>query len=491
MELTEKRVSELESELKLLKTEKQKLLEELSHVEEVLHHVDCVLFKFIRRADERFEYTFLSGRTAKHNNILVDEIVGKTPEDLFDKEIAAYLNLKYKQAYDGEKVTLEVTYESAIYSVVLLPRKLNGLTIEVVGTATDISEKKQMEDEIVSTERKFQAIFEEALDAILLFDHTGVPIDANPAASHLLGFSIDEIKRAEHFKILDPEIRERIPDSLKKLLELGKITGESRVTNKDGSVRYVEHVTKANILPNVHLTILRDITGRKKMEESIRKSETLHVVGELAAGIGHEIRNPMTSLKGFIQLLKEDLVHFDYYDVIMCEFQRIDAIIAEFMILSKPQAIEMKEASIENILEQAVLHMETQAGVKNIQIHLQMEENLPHIICEKNQLKQVFINLIKNGIESMEDEQNIYININSQEDSIIVEIKDEGCGIPPNILEKIGEPFYTTKDKGTGLGLMISYKIIQNHHGTVDVKSIEGKGTTFTITLPIYQSGTS
>lgn len=492
MKLIESRVLELESEIKLLKEENHQLIEELAHVKDVLDHFEGVLFKFIRRADELYEYTFICGKTAKRNNLLPNDIVGKTPDELFDPETALYLNEQYQRAYAGEKVTFEVEYEDAIYSVDLIPRKVKGLTVEVVGTGTDITEKKHMEGEIVSNQNKFKAIFEEALDAIILFDHTGIPIDANPAASHLLGFTTEEIKRAEHFALLDPEIKERIPDTLEKLIEIGKITGESKVTNKDGSVRNVEHVTKANILPNVHLTILRDITNRKKMEESLRKSETLHVVGELAAGIGHEIRNPMTSLKGFIQLLKEDPTHFGYYDVIMNEFKRIDSIIAELMILSKPQAIEMKKASVEQIMEQTIVLMESQASFKNIQLQVHIEKDLPHIICEKNQLKQVFINLIENGIESMEDGKTLSVHIAKapQQPSIMIKISDEGCGIPPNILEKIGEPFYTTKDKGTGLGLMISYKIIQNHHGMIGVKSILGKGTSFTITLPIHHSGT-
>ncbi|MGM7702724.1 ATP-binding protein [Pseudalkalibacillus sp. Hm43] len=486
MELIENRVLELESKVQQLEAENQTMKEKLTHFQEMFNNIYCLLFKFIKRPDGKFEYTFLSGKTAQNNGLTPNLIVGKTPEVLFDSSTVSMVADFYERAYEGKRVHFDLNYRNFTYEVTLIPLKVNGLTVEVMGTAIDVTEKKQIQGKMETNHNKFTALFEEALDAIVLFDDTGIPIEANPAASRLLGFTTEEIKRAEHFALLDPKIRNRMPETLERLKEAGTLSGESTVTNKDRTIRHVEHVTKANILPGVHLTILRDITQRKKLEESIRKSETLNVVGELAAGIGHEIRNPMTSIKGFIQLIKEDPSNIEYYNVILNEFQIIETVISELMVLSKPQANRMTEENLQEIALNTLVLLDVQARPKNIQLHLEVEEDLPTIICEKNQMKQVFIHFIKNGIEAMESGQNLWVRIRRGAGSnVLIEIEDEGCGIPKERLDKLGEPFYTTKEKGTGLGMMMSYKIIQNHKGTIKVESQEGVGTIFTITLPI------
>ncbi len=486
MELIENKLIELNAKLQRLEGENQALKESITHFEKMFSNIDCVLFKYIRRPDGNYEYTFLSGKTSQNNGLTSDLVVGKTPDDLFDPPTSSYVKEQYKCAYEGETVHFELKYDNNIYDVTLIPLQINGLTVEVMGTGIDITEKKQMECEAETNRNKYTALFEEALDAILLFDDSGVPIEANPAASRLLGFTAEQLERAEHFAMLEPEMKRQLPLLLDKVKKAGILSGESKVIHKDGTIRNIEHVTKANILPNVHLTILRDITQRKKLEESLRKAETLHVIGELAAGIGHEIRNPMTSIKGFIQLMKEDSSNAEYYDVILNEFKRIETIISEFMVLSKPQAFQMTEEILQEIIQNTLVLLDVQARLKNIQIHLEVEEGFPTIICEKNQMQQVFIHFIKNGIEAMESGQNLWVRLKKGENStVLIEIKDEGCGIPEEMLDKLGEPFYTTKEKGTGLGMMMIYKIIQNHKGSIEVKSKVNVGTIFKITLPI------
>ncbi len=259
------------------------------------------------------------------------------------------------------------------------------------------------------------------------------------------------------------------------------------LTCKSGQTKQFDFLSRPDIIKGVHLTVFRDITDKLKMEEQLKKSDTLNVVGELAAGIAHEIRNPMTALKGFIQLLEGSVKgeYDSYFQVISSELQRIETIITDFLILAKPQAISYQVKQVNTVLSETLDLMSAQAAMNNIQFHTQYGE-LPLIQCEANQLKQVFINLIKNAIEAMPGGGIIEVSSESFFDNhILISIKDHGMGIPNSVLKKLGEPFYTTKEKGTGLGLMVTYKIIEEHAGWIEVDSKEGEGTLFQLYLPI------
>ncbi|PLT28972.1 ATP-binding protein [Peribacillus deserti] len=224
------------------------------------------------------------------------------------------------------------------------------------------------------------------------------------------------------------------------------------------------------------------------MQEQLRKSDTLNVVGELAAGIAHEIRNPMTALKGFIQLLEGSIQEdfSTYFRVITSELQRIETIITEFLVLAKPQAVKFLQKDINVILKDTIELLTAQSLMQNIQFETDYNSGIENIYCEGNQLKQVFINIIKNAIEVMPAGGTIKVKTDRYKDKFVgISISDQGQGIPEEKIKKLGEPFYTTKERGTGLGLMVSYKIIEEHKGWIDVESKVGSGTTFHIFLPL------
>lgn len=230
--------------------------------------------------------------------------------------------------------------------------------------------------------------------------------------------------------------------------------------------------------------ILRDLSEHKHAEELMIRSEKLSVAGQLAAGIAHEIRNPLTAIKGFLQLMHGEIEKDNqYFEIIFSELNRIEMILSELLMLAKPQETVFEKANVKTILLEVVTLLETEAILRNIVIEKKFSDENQEVVCDKNQLKQVFINLIKNAIEAMPNGGTVTISTKSENFSIVIEIKDEGEGIPKELLERLGEPFLTTKEKGTGLGLMITYKIVENHKGTIDVSSSE-KGTVFTIKLP-------
>ncbi|MDE5414637.1 ATP-binding protein [Alkalihalobacterium chitinilyticum] len=231
-------------------------------------------------------------------------------------------------------------------------------------------------------------------------------------------------------------------------------------------------------------SILRDITEQKQTEEYIRRSEKLSAVGQLAAGVAHEIRNPLTVISGFLQLMQQREQNTNnHVPVMLSELARINKIISEFLLLAKPGVQKFENVKICYLIREVVTLLDTSAIMKSISITSEFSIDDTTVECDPDQIKQVLINLLKNSIEAMDDGGQIHIHVYEKDNMIYIQIKDTGNGIPQEVLERIGEPFFTTKPKGTGLGLMICDRIIEHHHGKMDISSVQGKGTTVTIYL--------
>ncbi|WP_372814436.1 ATP-binding protein [Paenibacillus sp.] len=166
------------------------------------------------------------------------------------------------------------------------------------------------------------------------------------------------------------------------------------------------------------------------------------------------------------------------------ELRRIEQIVGELLLLAKPPNVQFRKYYLVDTIEQIVALLQTRAIMNNIEIEFQRRAAETEIYCDENQIKQVFINLIQNALEVTPVDGRVAIDIDSDADGVAIAIRDEGPGIPEDKLRKLGEPFFTTKENGTGLGLTVSYNIIENHGGRIQVNSIVGQGTTFTIRIP-------
>lgn len=282
-------------------------------------------------------------------------------------------------------------------------------------------------------------------------------------------------------------------EDLWKTIKNGNIwRGEVKNKTKNGSIFWADTTIVPFLnnygTPYQYVAIRKDITNSKNAEEMLIKSEKQSAIGKLASGIAHEIRNPLTTIKGFAQFLKADIQDekkLKYFDTLLSEIDRINFIVEELMILAKPNVYQFNTENINSIINEINFFLESEANLKNVQISLKYERDDIYVFCEKNQLKQVFLNLLKNAIEAMPKGGNIEINVAIKGNTVQVSIQDEGMGIPKEDLEKMGEIFFSTKEKGNGLGLFVSFKIIQNHKGYVNIKSEVNKGTNFRINLPI------
>ncbi|WP_226086892.1 ATP-binding protein [Mesobacillus sp. S13] len=218
--------------------------------------------------------------------------------------------------------------------------------------------------------------------------------------------------------------------------------------------------------------------------EDLRQKEKLAVIGQMATAIAHEIKNPLSSLKGFTQLQQEkDKGDEQYYPIMLNEIDRINAIVNDLLILGKPNTGVKTPKKLIDIIQYVISVIDPHAQRKEIQIKYDVDDSTV-LLCDENQMKQVFINLIKNAMEAMPNGGTVYVQSKIDGGLALISVTDEGCGIPPEILAKLGEPFYTTKQNGNGLGLMVTKKIIEEHEGTFNIQSELDKGTTVTISVP-------
>ncbi|MCM2535780.1 PAS domain S-box protein [Neobacillus pocheonensis] len=345
---------------------------------------------------------------------------------------------------------------------------------------------------IEDREQLLNSLIENNTDAIIHLDLNGNILLVNEVTERITGYSKEELTK-KTFK--DLVAKEDLDEVLKHFKEIGKGVPsmiEARSIQKNGqcilvSLKSVPIAMKDKM--SGIFVIVRDITELKEQEELIRRSEKLSIVGELATAVAHEIRNPLTSIKGFLQLFQQRAVVDEdkhYYSIMLSEIERINSIVSEFMILSKPQAITYQNEKITSLLMDVITLLETIAIVKNIEVTKEFEPNIPFVKCEGNQIKQVFINIIKNAIDAVPTNGKILIKVTKlEEDQVLIRFNDNGRGIPNDLISRLGEPFYTTKEKGTGLGLMVSYKIIEEHRGSININSEMNKGTTVDIILPV------
>jgi two-component system, sporulation sensor kinase E len=218
----------------------------------------------------------------------------------------------------------------------------------------------------------------------------------------------------------------------------------------------------------------------------LRNSEKLSIAGQLAAGVAHEIRNPVTVLSGFLQVMREKKEDARVVDLMLSEVERINRIVDDFLVLAKPGSTRFKMENPRIILQEVLELFESHASSNGVRIQVKSKEDIAWVNCDKSQLKQVFLNVMKNAVESMPDGGNLYIELRNQGLDVLIRFIDEGSGIERNHMPKLGEPFYTTKADGTGLGLMISHSIIDSHKGKIKLTSKIREGTVVEIRLPAY-----
>lgn len=240
--------------------------------------------------------------------------------------------------------------------------------------------------------------------------------------------------------------------------------------------------------------LISDLTRIKDLEKDMRENERLAAVGRMAAGVAHEVRNPLSSIKGLALLLKgkfaEESSDNETAGLLVEQVERMNRTVSELLSFARPTPLQLERVSLKDILQDILRLMEADASNNNVSVQLDINPDLQDIAADRDRLNQVFINLLLNGIQAMDEGGDLVVTAENRSDgkSVEIRIKDTGCGISEEIMPQLFYPYFTTKASGTGIGLAISQKIINDHKGTINIDSAEGQGTTVTVMLPIFDT---
>ncbi len=406
-------------------------------------------------------FDFLEG-----NNISI----GKTFQEELEREGELRGDIQFTMP-GGEKKQLEFTTKKSVTGTMYL-------TIY-----RDITHTTQMIQELQRSEERFRQLFERALDGMAILNGNGYLINVNSAFCQMFEVEEEEII-STHYSHLENGC-DIIWDNA---ATLGR-SGEGKRVKSDGEQKYFSFTLSYHIYPNHHLVIIRDMTEIKNAEEELRQTETSNVLGDLAASVAHEVRNPLSTFKGFLQLLDgNEAVNQELLNVVGSEMEQLEGTINEFLLLSKREFVPYEAVNLNELIAELVERLAKKAADRKINIVEFYQSVDVSCTCIRSHIKQVITNLINNGIESMPDGGQLKTKLmTTDRGDIVIEVEDDGKGIPEHLINRLGEPYYQTTEKGTGLGLMVSYKVIKEHGGRIEVTSREGIGTVFRITLPVNQ----
>ncbi|WP_067843663.1 ATP-binding protein [Amphibacillus sediminis] len=326
-------------------------------------------------------------------------------------------------------------------------------------------------------------------DFVAVCNHRGRVLYTSTSIEKVLGYQREDIVGQLSIRYIPKRSRKAFVETFQfDTPYRQRFTIQLRSTT--GKNVWVDVVIKAIFIKDrkfpIYLVLIKNISDKKEAEEMLIRSEKMSVAGQLAAGVVHEIRNPLTSLKGFIDLLQAGVERKEeYFKIITEEIDKIETISAELLFISKPLTHHQTYQWLKPMIEDVMVLLNTQAKYYDIHLNLICEEDFV-VYCDRTQMKQVFINLIKNAIEAMSDAGTITTKVERRNELCVISVIDEGPGIPPHLIHKVKEPFFTTKKDGTGLGLMITTRIIDNHNGLFKIIPNEKKGTTFEVRLPFF-----
>lgn len=345
-----------------------------------------------------------------------------------------------------------------------------------------------------NVKNKYENVLQHMDSGIALFDSDGILSFINLKMAKLLDVPRKMLVGCTLRDILShPKLKRSVKRSLLRVYHEMVLQRSRYYEIQDEAGRHLLLTgTYADELDGDYLISVKDVTEYKQIEQSAYQNDKLAMLGKIAAAIAHEVRNPLTSIRGFIQLLRphlEALGKEEYARIILTEIDRANDIIYEFLNSSKPSAPMVRKVAIDTLLREVLMLSDSEALMKGCQIHYESYEENLQVSIDMKQIKQVILNLVRNALDAISDMNEEYggridVATYKEGENVVILVRDNGKGMDRQTLGRLFDPFFTTKEAGTGLGLSVSYRIIRNHGGTIRVDSTPGEGTAFKIHLP-------
>ena len=339
-----------------------------------------------------------------------------------------------------------------------------------------------------------ETIFHAIQEGIVVLDGDGHVAYANRAAGKLLGVSVADMTGQP----IQRYVRDIDWEGVMRL----DVKEWSRLVSREIEITYPEHrfvvfyvvpLAMVNAAETGAVVILRDVTHDREHEAKTIESERLNALMLLAAGMAHEIGNPLNSLNIHLQLIAREVAALpdaerenlrDLLDVTQKEVQRLDGIIAQFLQAIRPAPLKLEATSVREVLQETIDFLQHEVRDRDVLVEVELPDDLPSIPLDRQQIRQAFFNIIRNAIQAMSNGGLLKIGARTAEQFLAITFKDTGAGITPERLANLFEPFNTTKAEGSGLGLMIVQRIVRDHGGQMEIHSEPHAGTTFTLFLP-------
>lgn len=418
--------------------------------------------------------------------------IGKTDDDLFLPEIADRLKSVKRKAMDTQSVVREevllANEDISIYvDLSVSPTyDVQGDLSGIACVATDVTQKKLMEIELRRSEERFQKAFNmsPAMMTISQFDD-GTIIDANDTWLKVLGYSREEVIGRSPYELgmTDPAVF----NILRQSIVNRSFNPEFKTKCKNGT--WVSVITSSEKIEidgePCLLTFAMDVSRELKLQTQMARLDRLNLIGEMAASIGHEIRNPMTVVRGFLQMFsakEEYQKDRSYFELMIEELDRANGILTEYLGMAKDKKLDLHSQSIDPIIISLSPIIQAEATRRDMNLRLNLNSPLKTMLDE-NEIRQIIINLAQNGLDAMKPGGTLTITTYS-DTHIVLMVSDQGSGLQLNIIDKIGTPFLTTKTNGTGLGLAVCFSIAARHNAEIDFET-GPEGTSFYIRFPL------
>ncbi|MGZ7443374.1 two-component system sensor histidine kinase NtrB [Paenibacillus sp. TH7-28] len=366
-------------------------------------------------------------------------------------------------------------------------------------------EKEKLREQVTELSREYfreaerlQQMMDAAPLGIVLLDQQGYIISINDTFLQLYRMyrSDDEVAAARE------ELIFRKPEDVLHGLPIGELAsrvettlaGKTKTSELLQSDDYIYFTSTTPILKSQEVigavAIVQDITELEKLRMERGHVERMSLVGQMAAGITHELRNPMAVVRGFLQLMREkspsNLDH--YYRIVLEELDRANGIINDFLSLAQNRPVENEQCNLHDIIMELTPLLWADANLRGQTIEVKLDEQVPALLLNVKEIKQLLLNLARNGMEAMDGKGQLTLETRMAVSGVELLVADTGPGIPASQREKLFEPFYTTKEKGTGLGLALCLSIVERHRGKISVRSEEGEGTVFTVFFPFAEA---